>query len=1120
MKPGQLQRVFTYSPYLLLIFFSLSQAALRAQCSEGINQTFAILNFGSGNAYYNLQSTSGNPNFEDANLGSFCPYGTLILEGGQNQVYKCNGADIWQNQIWYRIYPTSSSPTGSFTPITEYYQSGYSNGCGGADQTWEASGANINLLSGLSAGTYYLEVYSTADYQYCGSGTLYASNGSYNYRAQFTVNAAAASVNNAAVCSGATPTLTATGGTSYVWSTTATTSSITTTTAGTYHVTATTSSGCTATASGTVIVNPNPTAYAGDDTFVDFVSNIVLGNSTPMGGTPPYAFAWTPGTGLSDSTTQFPVCTPLATTTYRLTVTDSNGCKGMDSVVVAFNKGNNPLTDIRYSAQNLAFTDSGTYLEFDLFASDTPSNLLFSQGQVFLTYDTTYFGADLISSGAITVTKGQAIDSPYYNLSATDSTRNMMKLSITHTANPASLANLDSPSQQLCHFKFRVASVGTPFVNFDSILMVGASLYQRTATSIEAPYDLVQVSGLVGVPRGIGGDSIIFAIGSPTLNSPTNPTQLDFDIVGIAGNGAALAIYTVEVTTNANAFSSATITNSFGTGDDGTGNPIYTFTSSYSSGIITINLTGNSDFDGQNPTGNAQYLIIDSNNNTGTGMAHVTLAISNCSDTPGIAVIAGSSSACYATGADQYSCALYSPVLAGLGYNNGNNTMCPPPCTGITITGFSPSGITAGTFDTLTITGCGFGNTPGSILFQNADDETGVTRMQSQPSDIVYWVDSLVQLIVASCQTNYDDGYAPGTGPIQLMKANGDTSNVSSPLIIPYAVLNDRRLASGKAIRVGLSGEAAGTFGGLIKNNEYTFIPDTTVTANPPALATITHAMNDWVCETGVRFIMGTPVSTNLKDTFDGVCSIFFGTTSIANALAETTTYLSDPCVNGAGDTIKVILDEDYNFNQARLTNSSFPWFTGDTSLIPTPASPILGYYSLLGAARHEFGHGMGLDHVLNPTDLMYIINSLDVCNPIHYDDQHGGLYELVSVAPYLDPTLCFIPNPQAGAYGGGGCPTTDGIADIGANTYNILAFPNPFDQTITIQADIGSQSDVRIEMFDVLGQVLTSDDFGMVSSAHFQNTISTAGLGVGVYLLRVSVNSSTQVFKLVKTNN
>jgi hypothetical protein len=95
-----------------------------------------------------------------------------LLNGGQNKIYRCGAANIYQNRLWYRIYLTSASPTGSFTPMQVNYLSGYNNGCGGQDQVWETNNANINVLSGLIAGTYYLEVYSTADYSILRYGYL------------------------------------------------------------------------------------------------------------------------------------------------------------------------------------------------------------------------------------------------------------------------------------------------------------------------------------------------------------------------------------------------------------------------------------------------------------------------------------------------------------------------------------------------------------------------------------------------------------------------------------------------------------------------------------------------------------------------------------------------------------------------------------------------------------------------------------------------------------------------------------------------------------------------------------------------------------------------------------
>ncbi|MFM7595612.1 MAG: T9SS type A sorting domain-containing protein, partial [Flavobacteriales bacterium] len=76
---------------------------------------------------------------------------------------------------------------GSFTAINLPWTSGFNNGCGGQDQMWSATAHNVNVLSGLNAGTYYLELYSDASVT-CSGGTVYASNNGANYKATFTVN--------------------------------------------------------------------------------------------------------------------------------------------------------------------------------------------------------------------------------------------------------------------------------------------------------------------------------------------------------------------------------------------------------------------------------------------------------------------------------------------------------------------------------------------------------------------------------------------------------------------------------------------------------------------------------------------------------------------------------------------------------------------------------------------------------------------------------------------------------------------------------------------------------------------------------------------------------------------
>jgi predicted extracellular nuclease/cytoskeletal protein CcmA (bactofilin family) len=80
-----------------------------------------------------------------------------------------------------------------------------------------------------------------------------------------------------------------------------------------------------------------PAANAGDD------KTICAGGSTTIGGTPaasggsggPYSFSWSPAAGLSATNVANPTASPVATTTYTLTVTDqATGLTDTDEVTV------------------------------------------------------------------------------------------------------------------------------------------------------------------------------------------------------------------------------------------------------------------------------------------------------------------------------------------------------------------------------------------------------------------------------------------------------------------------------------------------------------------------------------------------------------------------------------------------------------------------------------------------------------------------------------------------------------------------------------------------------------------------------------------------------------------
>ena len=137
---------------------------------------------------------------------------------------------------------------------------------------------------------------------------------------------------DAAICIGATTTLTASGGVSYTWSP-ATGLSATTgpnvtanpTATTTYTVVGTDASGCVGTDQVVVTVNPLPTVNAGAD------QTLCAGSTVTLTATGTIAYTWSP------VITNGVAFTPVATTTYTATGTSAAGCVNTDAVIVTVN---------------------------------------------------------------------------------------------------------------------------------------------------------------------------------------------------------------------------------------------------------------------------------------------------------------------------------------------------------------------------------------------------------------------------------------------------------------------------------------------------------------------------------------------------------------------------------------------------------------------------------------------------------------------------------------------------------------------------------------------------------------------------------------------------------------
>ena len=237
------------------------------------------------------------------------------------------------------------------------------NATGGVNYTWSpAAGLNnaniANPVASPNTTTTYTVSVTTAE------GCTGTDQVTVTVGNNPIVNAGA----DQTICSGTTAFLNATGGVNYVWSPATGLSNANTanpvatpTTTTTYTVSVTTADGCTATDQVTVTVdgacdsdgdgytdeqeaqlgsNPNDPcdpdgaiANAGAD------QTICNGSTAFLNATGGVTYSWSPTFGLSNPNIANPVVTPIATTTYTVTVRDAKNCVATDQVTVTVGNG-------------------------------------------------------------------------------------------------------------------------------------------------------------------------------------------------------------------------------------------------------------------------------------------------------------------------------------------------------------------------------------------------------------------------------------------------------------------------------------------------------------------------------------------------------------------------------------------------------------------------------------------------------------------------------------------------------------------------------------------------------------------------------------------------------------
>lgn len=174
---------------LLVSLLSFGLATSSSFAAAGIYDSYANVN----GQYYDLGATTGNPDYQNAFLGTFDPTTGQIRLGGQQKSFQNNSSDVFGSFLQYRIYLTLAGPSGSFTTIGEPLQFNLTTI---GDRQWGTDPLGQNTidrtvtlsLAGFAPGVYTLELSSFIITNASNAARqINNDNGGSNYQATFAV---------------------------------------------------------------------------------------------------------------------------------------------------------------------------------------------------------------------------------------------------------------------------------------------------------------------------------------------------------------------------------------------------------------------------------------------------------------------------------------------------------------------------------------------------------------------------------------------------------------------------------------------------------------------------------------------------------------------------------------------------------------------------------------------------------------------------------------------------------------------------------------------------------------------------------------------------------------------
>ena len=396
------------------------------------------------------------------------------------------------------------------------------------------------------------------------------------------------------------------------------------------------------------------------------------------------------------------------------------------------------------------------------------------------------------------------------------------------------------------------------------------------------------------------------------------------------------------------------------------------------------------------------------------------------------------------------------------------------------ISSFEPQEVRAGTGQTITITGSNFGTTNGIIQFRNADNG-GASFQDAFNSAIQSWTDTSITVRVPSFA---------GTGRIQIITDEGGFFQTDTDLTVLSAELNSEFSQFPEVdYRTKLyNSDRQGGYSWVFNNEFY---------LNSDAVDAFERAMDDWVCATGISWVISDNQSAIVGSNDEGINLVSFksGTESSFDEiepgiLAVTTTYYLGCSL---GDTVTSYVSEvDMTFN------SDFNWYFGeDTNGI--------GQFEndFQGTTTHELGHAHNLGHVIAPSNLMHFETDSGPDSATGIDDNSiaGAVlnYEFSKT-----PGLC----------------DEDAVMDRDCGDKSVIVYSksdfvvieNPVRDFIKLAINEADALEYSFILYDMNGRVVKNE---MLDNVSFN--VDATDLNPGIYIAKVITGDDVKVQKIIK---